>query len=252
MPSLWFVMPASGRAQLARICFRQLRRTCDALTANGIEASAVVVADDENLQTAHELGFATVRRDNRFLGARFNDGFQAACDPEHNPRPADFAVPIGSDDWIDWRILTRLPAQDRVLVFEQIAFVREDGGEITSRRVRNFIGGCGIRVYPRQVLARLGYRPVDEDRERGCDTSTWVNLSRRTSAPPRLVNGDRHPFQLVDWKSPSEQINAYEDVAMHRANVVVTDPFEALAGVYPAEALDEMRAHYGAREAVAA
>lgn len=52
MSSLWFIVPAHGRAQLARICLGQLRRTCDALNAEGIAATAVVIADDENLDTA--------------------------------------------------------------------------------------------------------------------------------------------------------------------------------------------------------
>ena len=53
--SLWFCVPAHGRYELTRICLEQLRRTCDALP---YEATAVVIADDENLHTAYELGFA--------------------------------------------------------------------------------------------------------------------------------------------------------------------------------------------------
>jgi hypothetical protein len=36
MSSLMFVVPVHGRLQLASICLRQLRRTCDALIDNGI------------------------------------------------------------------------------------------------------------------------------------------------------------------------------------------------------------------------
>ena len=68
-----------------------------------------MIADDENLDTAAELGFATVRRDNRFLARKYNDGIQLALDPSVNPRPADYAVPFGSDDWVDHRIFHRLP-----------------------------------------------------------------------------------------------------------------------------------------------
>ena len=66
MASLWFIVPAHGRLDLARICLRVLRWTCDNLEADGVRASAVVIADDENLDTARELGFATVERDNQF------------------------------------------------------------------------------------------------------------------------------------------------------------------------------------------
>ena len=86
-PSLWFVMPAHGRLELARICLRQLRRTIDSLDDNGIRASAVVVACDENLDTARELGFGWVERDNQFVSRRFNDGVQFACDPGLQPAP---------------------------------------------------------------------------------------------------------------------------------------------------------------------
>src|SRR5687767_4792022 len=101
MPSLWFVVPAFGRVELARICLRQLRRTCDALQAEGVEATAVVIADDENLDAARELGFGTIERDNRAVSRKFNDGIQLALDPAYNPRPGDYVVPCGSDDWVD-------------------------------------------------------------------------------------------------------------------------------------------------------
>ena len=54
-----------------------------------------MIAEDENLDTAEELGFGTIRRDNRFLARKYNDGLQLACDPSVNPRPADYAVPMG-------------------------------------------------------------------------------------------------------------------------------------------------------------
>ena len=45
----------------------------------------------------------------------------------YNPHPADFVVPIGSDDWVDWRLFVDLPAADRMFGFQRMAFVREDG-----------------------------------------------------------------------------------------------------------------------------
>jgi hypothetical protein len=136
MPSLWFVVPARGRLQLARICLSQLRRTCDALELEGVRASAVVVADDENLDTARELGFAIVERDNRFTSRKFNDGIQLACDPQFNPYPVDYVVPLGSDDWVDWRLFHNLPAPNTMVGFQRMSFVREDGRELTVRHIR--------------------------------------------------------------------------------------------------------------------
>src|SRR5690349_16950775 len=176
MPALWFIVPAHGRVELARICLTQLRRTCDKLTEHGIRSSAVVIADDENLDTARDLGFAWVRRDNRFLGRKFNDGIQLAADRTYNPAAADFVVPIGSDDWVDWRLFAELPGRTQMFGFQSISFVDETGGTLATVDDLGYLGGCGIRIYPRKVMHQLGYRPCDEFRLRGCDTSILLRL----------------------------------------------------------------------------
>jgi hypothetical protein len=250
MPSLWFVVPAHGRERLTGICLRQLRRTCDSLAENGIEASAVVVADDANLAVAAHLGFATVRRDNQFLSRRFNDGIQLALDPKWNPHRVDYVVPCGSDDWVDHRILLDLPDHNTVRGFQHISFVREDGREITSSVV-SYEGGCGIRVYPRRLMTRLGYRPADEDRKRACDTSILMNV-RHANPFVRIEHADTDPRQIVDWKTPGLQLNSYEGVSgFGRSHG--DDPFTELAGWFPKQSLREMATHYNrSRERVLA
>jgi hypothetical protein len=217
MAALWFVIPAHGRLRLTRICLSQLRRTCDALEADGVRASAVVVACDENLDTARELGFATVERNNAYLSRRFNDGIQLALDPRHNPFPADYVVPCGSDDWVDHRLFLDLPPDDTMVGFQRLAVVREDGRELTVRQL-NYPGGAGIRIYPAALMEPLGYRPADEDRKRACDTSILVNVARHHGDDMKVVHHHLHDHQLVDWKSPSEQLNSYGQLAaVHRA-----------------------------------
>jgi hypothetical protein len=249
-PTLWFVVPAHGRLELARICLRQLRRTCDALEREGTAASAVVVSCDENLDTARQLGFGTVERDNQFLSRRYNDGIQLATDPRYNPEPADYVIPVGSDDWIHHRLFTSLPKANTVLAFQHASFVREDGQEMSSRFL-NYYGGCGIRVYPRQVMAALDFRPADEDRRRGCDTSILTNLRRDLRNDLRVEYGNIDSRWIVDWKSPDQQLNRYFEIQARYRELETGDPFEMLAGVYPREALDDMAAHY-TRELVAA
>jgi len=249
--TLWFVVPVHGRLPLYAICLRQLRRTCDALTENGVTASAVVVADKPNLRelkrkTRGLFGFGTIVRDNTFLSRRFNDGIQLACDPAYNPRPVDYVVPCGSDDWVDYRILLNLPPAGMILGFQNIAFVREDGREMTTRFL-NYQGGCGIRVYPRDVLEKVGYRPADEDRERACDTSILTNLVRNVPHV-RVAHKTTDPRQIVDWKTAGTQLNSYDALRRHRSRDTTSDPFLELADIYPGEALEEMRAHY--RQAV--
>jgi hypothetical protein len=248
-PSLWFCVPVAGRERLTGICLRQLRRTCDSLTQEGVDATAVIVGDDTNLDTAHELGFATVERDNQYLSRKFNDGMQLACDRRYNPRPADYVVPLGSDDWVDHNIFLDLPAQNVLVGFQRLAVVREDGSELTTRHI-NSPGGSGIRIIPRFLLEPFGFRPADEDRKRACDTSILVNLQEHHGGNMRVFHYHYHNHQIVDWKSPTEQLNAYTELSIFKG-FTEGDPFEALAGTYPEEALSEMRAHYGVREEVA-
>lgn len=249
MLSLWFVVPAYGRLSLSAICLRQLRRTCDALTEEGIEASAVVIADDENLDTARALGFGTIERDNRFVSRKFNDGIQLACDPAFNSRPADYVVPYGSDDWVDYRLFVELPVASTVIGFQRMAFVREDGREVTTHFL-DYPGGAGIRIYPREVMRRMGYRPADEDRKRACDTSMLTNVCKALP-DVRVEHRHFHDFQIVDWKSSEQQLNPHSMVATRYRPLERFDSLEVLRGYYPDEALDEMSALYS-RELVAA
>ena len=240
--TLWFVVPAHGRAALTRICLRQLRRTCEELERFGVEASAVVIADDENLDTARELGFGTVERDNRFLSRKFNDGIQLATDPAYNSRPVDFVVPCGSDDWVNAATIAgALPAHPCVVGFQLCAFVSEDGTELHVARVR-YRGGVGIRIYPRALLEAVAYRPADESRERGCDTSILVNVTRANGGVD-VIHRDSHALQIVDFKSRGEQLNGTENVAGHFTGEVL-EPWSELELAYPAEAVAEMREHY--------
>jgi hypothetical protein len=241
-------MPVHGRWNMTRICLEQLHRTCHALADYSIRATCVVVGDDKNLTTARGLGFGTIRRDNAFLSRKYNDGLQLACDPSLNSLPADFAVPIGSDDWVDDRLFHRLPARDSVLGFRFVSFVSEDGRELSEVRLA-YEGGVGIRVYPRQLLEPSGYRPADEDRKRACDTSILYNVRRNYmdahGRDIRVTYGDLHTRQIVDWKSPaSEQMNTYDAIGGTHRSQPVGDPFGALEGLFPSVALRDMMRHY--------
>jgi hypothetical protein len=109
----------------------------------------------------------------------------------------------------------------------------------------DYTGGAGIRIYPAALMAPFGYRPADPDRRRACDTSILTNLCLHHGLGGiRVEHRYLHDYQIVDWKSPTEQLNAYADLAAVYRAAVTADPFEALAGIYPPEALEEMRAHY--------
>lgn len=241
MKSLWFVVPVHGREALARICLRQLWRTCHDLTENGVDAYAVVVGQGDLVDFARdELGFAWVERDNQYTSLKFNDGILLAC----REGGADYVVPCGSDDWLDYRLFLEegLPDKKTMVGFQRMAFVREDGQELTVRHI-NSNGGCGIRIWPRHLMAATGYWPASPNRRRGCDTSM---LNNTMSAFPtmRVEHRDLDPLQIVDWKSPGENLNAYDTLERHRCELR-GDPFDLLADRYPFEAIEEMQAHYG-------
>ncbi len=247
MRKLIFVMPVHGRLGLAKICLRQLRRTCEALLEREVIASAIVVSDPYSLAVLEpeNHGFGWVRRNNQFTSRRFNDGIQLATDPRYNPAPADFVVPFGSDDWVDHRLFSEpLPESHQIFGFKHMSFVREDGREISAAYL-DYDGGCGIRIIPRELVAPLGYRPADEDRERGCDTSILLNLKRRHGDTLEIKHWDAPSQYIVDWKSPGEQLNQYEAVKRLHHMEATEDPFGALATYYPDDALNEMRSYYG-------
>ena len=251
MKTLWFVVPVHGRLSLARVCLRQLRRTCDVLYENGVAASAVIVSDRNSLAALDvvDLRFGWVERDNDFTSAKFNDGIQLATDPAYNPYPVDYVVPCGSDDWIDHRLfLGPLPEPNDIHGFKWMSFVREDGRVIRTTYL-GYEGGSGVRIIPRQLVAPLGYRPASEDRERGCDSSIMRNIRAYHGDTLKIRHFDTSPYWIVDWKSEC-QLNSYELVPGVLRAQEMGDPFEELVGFYPPEALEEMgRVYFGAKAA---
>lgn len=245
MTTLFFVVPAHGRLALTEVCLRQLRRTCDALAESAVLASAVVIADDENLEVARDLGFGTVERDNEFLGMRFNDGFEAA-----GRDGVDYAIPLGTDDWVDagW-VAAQLPGPDEIRCSRLMSMVDETGSRL-SRLSISYVGGHGIRVFPRALLARAAFRPAVEYRRSVVDWSILQRLTAVLGGMPTLSYFDTDELAVVDWKTLGQQLHPSETCAQYVTGEEL-DPFEALACRYPTEALDEMRAVY-AREAVMA
>ncbi len=243
MTSLWFVIPVHGRLELAGICLRQMRRTCDALTAEGLTATAVVIGSPQDLDQLPDLGFGRVERDNKFLGRKFNDGIMLATDPTYNGQPADYVVPCGSDDWVDHRLFLDPPPPDTIMGFQRMSFVREDGQAMISASV-NYRGGSGIRIIPRALVERLQYRPADEDRRRACDTSILSNLTVYHGGALNVTHLYLHDRQIIDWKTNDTQINSFEVVARQWKDEETSEPFSELQGVYPDEALEEMAAYY--------
>lgn len=236
-------MPVHGRFSLASVCMRQLRRTCDELTTRGVDASAVMVGCDDNLTVARDLGFATVRLGNDYVSHKFNAGILLACDRRYNPRPADYVAPVGSDDFVDWRLFLDLPDQRTLVAWRNISFVSEDGTELTAAHL-DYPGGAGPRIWPRRVLGALEFWPAAPNLRRGCDTSILTNV-QRAYPELRVEYRDTDPRQIVDWKTSGANLNTYETVTRRWRGPSLGDPFDALTGWFPDEALEDMQNHYG-------
>lgn len=197
----------------------------------------MVVADDENLDTAHDLGMWGVERSNEQLGRKFNDAYELSVH-----LGADYVIPIGSDDWLDpqWILARPLP-RDAIRCARRCAFVDERGERIGWFNTPHD-GGVGIRVIPTWMLVPFGARPAVEDRRRGIDGTTLVGMRRKLRDLLKLEYHELHPAQIVDWKSGFPQINSFD--SLQYVTDDPGDPFETLAGTYPTVALDEMRAVY--------
>jgi hypothetical protein len=240
--SLWFITPAHGRVDLARICFSQHAWAQRALANHGIDATSCVIADDDNLDAASDLGFVTLERENQPLGRKFNDGYEKAA---HSG--ADFVMPIGSEDWIDPAlILANLPGDDDIAAHHDFASVRADGKVLAELRV-DYNGGNGIRIMPTALLRPLDYRPVADRRDRSLDGSTQQRIARAVRGRGKRLDWsyvDLHPFQTVGFQSSDEQITRWGPLVADHLVTAHADPWPILADCYPSELVDQMRAHY--------
>jgi hypothetical protein len=237
--SLWFLIPAHGRVEQSRVCLRLLADACDRLTDGGIRASTVVCADDENLETARDLGFGTIEQQNEPLGRKWNDLFEFAC-----RTGVDYTVPFGTDNWIDPELILSapLPKPGSATCFRRMAFVNEDATRVALLNTGDQ-AGFGVRVYNTADVRAARCRPADEDAgDRLLDRNILAGITRAVG-PLRLVYHDLHPTQLVDWKTP-ENLNSYESYVRYQRKAEQAGPFETLDRTYPAWALAEMFAVY--------
>ena len=240
-PSLWFVMPAHGRAALTRICLTQLRHTCDQLAVFGVDASAVVIADDENLDAAACLGFWGYEQDNAFLGRKFNDGYELAA-----RQGVDYVVPLGSDDWIHPDLIAGadLP-KGRIRCARRLVMV-DEGGDWYMRLRIAYDGGIGMRIIPTELMQPLGYRPCGEDRKRAIDTHTLRGITTAHPGSTDLLEyfDLEHDFQIVDFKSPGGNLNTWAMCKPYAVGMPEPDLWSQLARHYPATSVVEMQAFY--------
>lgn len=232
--SVWFVTPAWRRFPLSAVCFEQRRQVIAELAKHGIEAHCVVVADDRNLALAAAAGFETVRRDNRWLGRKFNDGIEYA-----GRNGAEWIVPIGSDSWIDPAYFLPLPSASET---------RTSGAYCAVTRSRLGVldvggNGAGPYMFHRSLLEPSGFRPAEDRRRRGIDGSTIRGILDR-GLDPHWTDYRVHPLQYIGFRG-FPLLNSYERLMKRWGTVEHADPWEQLARHYPAELVTAARAALG-------
>lgn len=233
---IYFVTPAWQRFELSAVCLEQLRRVIDELALHGVEARCVVVADDDNLDIARGLGFDTVEQDNTWLGRKFNDGQEYA-----GRQGAEWIVPIGSDSFIDPAYFLPLPESHLSRTSAMYAPVELD--RLAELRVGR--GGAGPRMFHRSLLAPVGFRPAPDEINRNTDHATLRGIGR----PVRWEWRDIHPLQYIGFRHPPF-ITRYDRLWSWWGVAERTNPWELLAGVFPADLVE--RARIAMTEAVAA
>lgn len=247
---VWFVVPAYRRVTLSTACFKALAATCSRLRELGVDGNAVVVSDDANLDVAADAGLHTVAAPNRPLGAKWNAGYEYAC----RQGDADYVIPFGSDDIVDAEVIAAsLPGPREVTCFRKSAVVSPDGRKMALITV-TYQGGDGVKIIPAPMLSRLGYRPLDDSRERALDGSMLETFARKIPRF-RFVYRDQHPLQIVDFKSPVDQLTTFDRFNRSSRGVdideIVSAPFARLAASYPDEVLAPVRSLYVREKAAA-
>lgn len=225
---LYFVTPAWKRYELSAVCFEQRQRVIDTLAEQGIEARCVVVADDENLDTARSFGFDTVERDNQWLGRKFNDGIEHAA-----RQGAEWIVPIGSDSWVDPAYF--LPLPDESVTRTSAMYAAVEVGRMAVLSVENPKNPAGPHMIHRSRLP-ADFRPANDYISRYIDSSTLRGLSGI-----RWERRDLHPLQYIGFRQPP-LITPYERLQRAWGVRETSDPWTELAAVYPEALVERARA----------
>ena len=242
-PHLWFVTPAHGRHRLSRVCAIQRARTVYDLRRAGLPCDVVVVACDENLQIARDVGFHTVERDNEWLGRRFNDGIRYAVD-----HGASHVTMIGSDTFASpepfLNVLSLRP--NDALVSHYLSVVSPDGSEMAQIFHRRYVQ----HVYPAWAITG---RPCRDELRRGCDSSIRAGIMR-DQPRIRLQHVAEGPLERVSFQSGVSQVTPYRPLSGYPGARKVEGEaiWETIGSVYARELVSAARSYYESGAALAA
>jgi hypothetical protein len=233
-PSLWFITPCWRRYELTRICLEERLWVCGELADMGIDASCVVIADDENLDSASELGFALHEFPNNGLGARFNAGISYAA-----AMGVDYVCMIGSDTWVLPSYFEQLPERGTVRASRRLAITSKDGKRLHRLGLTYPGGAC--RTYPVEMFADFNYRPATPEIMKGCDGS--ILRKAKSLGEVTIDYAETDELQLVGLRS-NVQVSD-DDLLIERFGLSESGrPWAQLKLRYPAALVDRAREFY--------
>jgi hypothetical protein len=236
--NVWFVTPAYQRFALADVCFDQRARMLSALP---FEAHAVVVADDENLSSAAKYGLDTVERDNKYVGAKFNAGYQYAV-----KNGATHVMPVGSDSFLHPSVFEGANWGHRAIGIIGLSSFGPFGDERVDLGIK-YPAGFGVgMVYPTKGMP---HEPCSATAQYGCDNSTWNRCGRGKLSVDftehsyyTYCNFHSDDVQITDYASLSKGFNRIKHHEKDLDRVLAP-----LRGLYDGDLVDRLQALYAIR-----
>lgn len=219
MTSLLFITPVWKRQELTEIVLKSRRWCCDTLKKHGIDATSVIIGDDDNLDVARSLGFEVVERDNEFLSRKFNDGYEFAYN-----HGFDYCYPVGSDSILTPEQFINWVGCGEPVSSHYYCMIHSSGAERIDVQI-DVPGGIGPLIIPVSLLRSIP-RPIQQDLKRGCD-----NAARQTilTAGHRIVERRTHQWEHTAFQSGVTQITDYGRIK----RVYQAEDVEIVAGVFP-------------------
>jgi len=242
MTSLIFITPVWKRYELTEIVLKSRKRVCDELERYGIQATSVVIGDDDNIDIAKSLGFEVVERDNEFLSRKFNDGYEAALHLGYN-----YCYPVGSDSILTSDQFINNVGEELPIASHYYSMIHYTGKERIDVEIK-VPGGIGPLIIPVSMLAKFP-RPISQDMRRGCD-----NAARQTilSAGIQILTRKEHQWEHVAFQSGVTQITDYERIRrVYNAEVVETvhGIFPEITALYDADTITGINDYYASGKA---
>lgn len=195
-PALWFVTPAHGRLDITQQTLAQ-RANLNRRTGT----RCVVVAEDENLNIAEDLGLDAVKCPNTFLGEKFNVGVQYAIEEGASH------ITLFDSDSISLDAVYN-PLSDSPEYRPYYSFVVPDGsrrGELTHMRWVQ-------TIWPVEFMKLTKGQPCDQFINKHVSSSCLRNIAMVCKAYGREftpVYAKTHPLEHVGFQSEDNISEVY-------------------------------------------